>query len=109
MEIWEALEENDKAMVQCMKELRPHWNAWAKADLDYDIAKGKKITQLLAEDKPRTIINEMVRNDEDIAMLRYKSRIAEGEYRSNVEAVNVYKQREQTLRLYFEKEWSNTK
>ena len=107
MELWEQINANQYAMKQSLRSLRPNYEAWAKADTEYHIAKSKKILELDAQGMSKTLINDIVKGLPDVAELDLKRKIAEGTYKANFEAINVYKQEAQTLRMYYEKEYTN--
>jgi len=109
MDIQEELRANDYAMTKSMRDLRPNWEAWARADVEYHILKSQKILELDSQGYSKTLISEVVKGLPEVAELDLKRKIAEGNYKANLEAVNVYKQKEQTLRMYFDKEYYDEK
>ena len=76
----------------------------AKAEHDYRVAL-KKI--LIERDKgtPVTVISDLCRGSAEIADLRFKRDCAEVNYKSALEAINIYKLQIRLLENQIEREW----
>lgn len=106
MEIWEEIELNEQAMSEAQRTLLPNWMNYCKAKQEYHIAKAKAILKLRTDGCPATLILDIVKGIDVVAELGYKRDIAEAIYKSNIEAINVYKQKANDLRMFFEKEYT---
>lgn len=109
MEVWEEIEQNEERLEESLKTLRSNWIAYAQAERDYRIAKAHGILDLKSKGYPTTLIPDLVKGLGNVADLDFKRRVAEATYKSNIEAINVFKQKANDLRMYFDSEWRNTK
>ena len=109
MEIWEEINHNQAMLEASLNPLRKNGEASAAAERDYRIAKSKAILNMKEKGYPVTLIPELVKGLKDVAELDFKRNIAEVVYKANMEAINVYKKKSDDLRMYFEKEYSNTR
>ena len=77
----------------------------AKAEHDYRVALSKKI--LIERDKgtPVTVISDLCRGSAEIADLRFKRDCAEVNYKSALEAINIYKLQIRLVENQIEREW----
>ena len=109
MEVWEEITENERLLTELNATLLPNWIKFAEAERKYRIAKAKAILKLRNAGCPTTLITDIVKGDQDVADLNFERMVAEAQYKSNIEAINVAKQKANDLRMYFESEWRNTK
>lgn len=109
METWQEISENEQRLEESLRTLKSNWVQFAQADRDYRIAKAHAILELKSKGYPATLIPDIVKGYGNVPDLSFKRMIAEATYKSNIEAINVFKQKANDLRMYFESEWRNTK
>jgi len=108
-DIWQEINDNQKALESCLKTLRKNGEASALAERDYRVLKSQKILELKSQGYPVTIITDIVKGMPDVAELDLKRSIAEVTFKANIEAINIYKKKSDDLRITYEKEYSNDK
>ena len=107
---WELDQLNDQ-LDESIGELRRAGTAKAQTERDYRVALAKKIVELRSQGTPVTIINDLAKGDEGVALLRLKRDVAESEYWTSQEVINVGKLRVRTVNDQIAREWgrpSNT-
>lgn len=106
MEIWEEINYNEQALEDNLNKLGFNCKKSAEAEREYRIAKAQLMLKLRQQGMPITLIPDLVKGDKDVSLLALQRDIAEGIYKANLEAINIYKKKSDDLRLYFEKEYS---
>ena len=107
--IWDEINENELALEEALRTLKGRGESSALAERDYRVAKTQAILKLKEKGYPVTLIPDIVKGLSDVAELDLKRHIAEVLYKANLEAINIYKKKSDDLRMYFEKEWNNTR
>lgn len=79
--------------------------AFAQAEHDYRVALAKKTLEERASGMPVTIISDVCRGDGKIAKLRLERDSAEALYKSNLEAINLYKLQIKVLESQIDREY----
>ena len=79
----------------------------AYAEYDYRVALAKKLALLRVDGQPVTIVNDLARGDEEIAMLRLKRDLAISSYDSAQEAINNYKLQLRIIDGQIAREWNS--
>ncbi len=90
-----------------LSESKKRGRALAEGEKIYRMELAKKM--LIERDKgtPVTIISDVCRGDENISQLRFERDILESDYRSALEAINVYKLEIKSLENQIQREWGN--
>ena len=101
---WELDQLNDQ-LDESIGALRIAGSKKAETERDYRVALAKKIIALRALGTPVTIINDLARGDEEVATLRLKRDVAESEYWTSQEVINVGKLRVRTVNDQIGREW----
>lgn len=104
-ELRQALRDMDRAI----EELKPRGTALSEAEAEYRKALAKKILELRDEGKPVSIVGDLARGDDDVALLRLKRDSAEVLYKSAFEAVNGLKLHVRVIENQISREWGNTR
>lgn len=89
--LYQELERKLRDMTRAIEEIKPRGTALAQAEAEYRKALAKMILRLRDEGKPVSIVGDLARGDEEVAMLRLKRDAAEVLYKSAFEAVNGMK------------------
>lgn len=108
-DILTEINDNQFALESCLKTLRKNCEANAEAERQYRVKKAEVILKLKSEGYPVTLIPDLAKGDKDVALLDLQRNIAEGIYKANLEAINIYKKKSDDLRMWFEKEYYNDK
>lgn len=108
-EIWDEINDNQRMLELSLKTLRSNGEASAIAERDYRIEKSKKILEYKSKGYPATLITDIVKGLPEVADLDLKRSIADVTFRSNLEAINIYKKKSDDLRITYEKEYSNAR
>ena len=109
MEIWKDIATIEKQLESALKTLRINGTDYAEKEKLYRIAKAKKILELKSNGYPITIIPDLAKGDEEVADLDLQHNIAEVVYKANVEALHVKQQEYSLYKLYYDKEYTNTR
>lgn len=80
--------------------------AYAEAEKEYRIALSKKILYERERGTPVTIVSDICKGDEQIALLRFKRDCAEVSYKAAGEAINSYKLQIKMMDNQLSREWS---
>lgn len=83
----------------------------AQAEHDYRVALAQKIWDLRSQGLPATLIHDLARGDEDVAMLKLKRDAAESEYWTDQESIQATKLKIRVVNDQIGREWgrpSNT-
>jgi len=104
-DIYLELIDKQHTLERALGELGKRGRAHANAEQVYRVALAQKI--LIERDKgtPVTIISDLCRGDADIAKCKFMRDVAEVEYRSALEAINVYKIAVRTIEGQIAREW----
>lgn len=105
MSLYQELNAKIAMLDAAVRELRGRGSALAQAERDYKVALAKRILELRSEGTPVTIIGDLCRGDEDIALLRFKRDCAEVVYKSALEAINAIKLEIRVIQEQASKEW----
>lgn len=89
--LYQELERKLRDMTRAIEEIKPRGTALAHAEAEYRKALAKMILRLRDEGKPVSIVGDLARGDDEVAMLRLKRDAAEVLYKSAFEAVNGMK------------------
>ncbi len=107
MDTFNELQEMLSRLDVMLKTLKQRGNAFANAEHDYQIAKRVAILKLMDEGGKVTLVQQIARGIPSVAKLRLQRDIAETEYKSIQEAINVYKLKCRLWESQLEREWSH--
>ena len=102
----EAVERDRKLMLTAVTEAKARGVALAKAESEYQVAKHRKVLQLKAEGVPSTLIQLLVKGDEDVSLKLFERDCAQVEYDSAREAINAYKLSARLVEAQIQREWN---
>lgn len=77
----------------------------AQAEHDYRVSLAKKIWVLRAQKVPVTIVSDLARGDEEVALLKLKRDSDDSDYWTTQEAINVEKLKLKTVNDQVSREW----
>lgn len=100
----EVDELNDQ-LDEAVDAMRKAGSKKAEAERDYRVALASKIWDLRAVKVPVSIVGDLARGDEDVALLKLRRDAAESEYWASQEAINVGKIRVRTVSEQIAREW----
>ena len=106
MNLLEAVERDRKLMLTAVTEAKARGVALAKAESEYQVAKHRKVLQLKAEGVPSTLIQLLVKGDEDVSLKLFERDCAQVEYDSAREAINAYKLSARLVEAQIQREWN---
>lgn len=92
-------------MKTASKELKKRGRELAEAEVAYQSAKARRALEMRDAGVPATLITTVIKGDGDVAELLFKRMIAESEYSSAQEALNVYKLDAKLLEAQIDREW----
>lgn len=100
--------EKVKLLDTAVRELGSRGRSYADAEREYRVALAQRI--LVERDKgvPVTIISDLCRGNQEIAVLRFKKDCAEVGYKAAFEAINSYKLQIRIIENQIEREWART-
>lgn len=104
-ELYSELSEKTRLLDVAVRELRDRGRALAQAEADYRKEKAKAILEERRKGTPVTIIADLVKGREDIALLCFKRDCAEVVYKSAQEAINALKLEIRIINGQIEREW----
>ena len=107
MELYIEIEKLNDLLNKAIKELSKRGKEYAEAYKEYRILLRKEILELRDAGTPTTLINEIARGKEEIAEAKQKELITEALYKSNLEAINVYKIQIKILQEQINREYNN--
>ena len=90
-DLYLAQREQEDRLHAALKALSKRGRVYAEAEREYRVALNQKILMERDEGTPVTIIHDLCRGDRKIAQLRFNRDVAEIQYKSAMEAINVYK------------------
>ena len=93
---------------QAVSDHREYGRKKAHAEYEYRVALAEKIITLRAENQPVTIINDLARGADEIALLRLKRDLADATHSSSIEAINNYKLQLRMVEGQMAREWGHT-
>lgn len=95
---------NDQ-LEESVDEMRIAGREMAQAERDYRVALAKKIWDLRTSGIPVTIINDLARGDEEVAMLKLKRDASETDWKTCIEVVNTTKLKVRVIAEQIGREW----
>lgn len=78
---------------------------YARAEAEYQSAKARRALEMKADGCPVTFIQTVIKGDEEVCEKMFQRDCAEAEYKSAVEALNVYKLDSRLLEAQISREW----
>jgi len=91
------------------EELGKRGEAAAKAERDYRVALAKKMLAERDGGMPVTILGDVCRGDEAIALLKLARDTADALYKSLIENINIYKLHIKIIENQIQREWGISK
>ena len=88
-----------------LKQIGKRGKKYAEKEANYRSELSKAMLLEREAGMPATILSDVCRGKDDIALLKLERDIAEAKYKAALEAVNVYKLRIKSLEAQIEREW----
>lgn len=88
-----------------LKQIGKRGREYAEKEANYRCELSKAMLTARDEGMPVTILSDICRGKEEIAILKLERDIAEAKYKAAQEAVNVYKLKIKSLEAQIEREW----
>lgn len=102
-----ALQDDRRLMKTASRELKTRGEAYARAEAEYQKAKNKRALELKAEGLSATMIQLTIKGDPDVNEKLFDRDLAEIDYKSAVEALNVYKLDARMIEAQIQREWTS--
>ena len=99
------IEQLNDELDESVEAMRSAGRKKAQTEHDYRVALAKKIWELRAVKVPVTIVGDLARGDDEVALLKLKRDAAETDYWTSQEAINVGKLRVRTVSEQIAREW----
>lgn len=106
MNLIEAVNRDRELMLLAVSEAKERGIALARAEAEYQAAKHAKVLELKADGMPATLIQLLVKGDEDVSMKLFMRDCAQVEYDSAREAINAYKLSARLVEAQIQREWN---
>lgn len=107
--MWHEIKEIMEKAEISLAEYKRLSKEYAKKERDYRIALSKRLLQRRAEGLAVTILNDVVKGEEDIAKLRLDRDIAEGLAKSAEKGTDFYKLYARLMEGQTAREWGQAK
>ena len=105
MELYSELQDKLAILETYTKEVGKYGRQFAQAEMEYRIAKAKKILELRDNGFPVTITQDVVMGSPEIARARFKRDCAEVLYKAAFESINTTKLSIKILEAELEREY----
>lgn len=96
-----------KKLFNSVELLRKYGSDAAYTEYDYQITKAKRAAIMAAEGTSATLMNQILKGQEDVALAALKRDLAKSVHMSQLEFINALKIDLRYEMLQYEKEWSN--
>lgn len=106
-ELINELQERTQRLDTMLSLFKKRGQALAQAEHDYKIAIAEKILIERAKGTAVTIMSDLCRGDKNIARLRFNRDVAQTEFDSVKEAINIYKLQIRVIQETIDKEYYN--
>lgn len=106
MNLIEAVNRDRELMLLAVSEAKERGIALAKAESEYQGDEHAKVLELKADGMPATLIQLLVKGDEDVSMKLFMRDCAQVEYDSAREAINAYKLSARLVEAQIQREWN---
>lgn len=103
--IYRALDEDRRLMKRASSEITKRGIDYAKAEAEYQATKARRALEMKADHYPVTFIQTIIKGDEEVNKKLLARDCAEAEYKSAVEALNVYKLDARLIEAQIQREW----
>ena len=103
-----AVNRDRELMLRAVGEARQRGIALARAEAEYQTAKHSKVLALKAEGQPATLIQMLVKGDDDVSLKLFERDCAQVEYDSAREAINAYKLSARLVEAQIQREWNQS-
>lgn len=104
-ELYKELKQAKDNAKEALKDAKEWGIKRANAEKEYRVALGKKIATERERKIPVTIIQDICKSDDQIAVLRLERDLADVMYKNAMESINVYKKDIQTISEEIQREW----
>lgn len=108
-QVYQDLQRSRKLMQKASTELKDRGIALAKAQAEYQATKNKRALEMKAEGYSATIINMILKGDEEVSLKLFERDCAQVLYDSAKDALNVYKLDARLLEAQLERDWNDAK
>lgn len=103
----QGLEDDRRLMKAASSEIKKRGKEYAEAEADYQATKARVALEMKANGYPVTFIQTIIKGNKEVNDKLFKRDCAEAEYRSAMEALNVYKLDSRLLEAQIAREWSS--
>ena len=107
--LWEEVNTIKVQLDSALRTCRENGLKMALAEVEYRKQKGKEILRLKSEGYPATLIPDIVKGLENVAVLYQDKLDKEVIYKSNIEAIQVKKLELRTMESELEREYINAR
>ena len=107
MDLVQGMEKDIEIAKSAISEIGKRGKEYAIAYTNYRVQLRKKMLQLKDEGNPATLVSDLARGDDLVALAKQEELIKEAEYKACLEAINVYKLSANVQKTQYEKEFSN--
>ena len=105
MSLIDELVKDRELMKTASKELKKRGYEWAKAETAYQSTKARRALEMKDKGIPATLIQTIIKGDREVSEKLFQRMVAEAEYTSAKEALNVYKLDAKLLEEQIDREW----
>lgn len=103
--MWEEVIELERQLNSELATLMKHGVDYCEAERLYQMEKTKEILRMKKEGMPTTLIPQLVKGLNNVAILDFERNKAEVVYKANLEAINIKKIELRVLEAQIEREW----
>ena len=108
-DVYAALARDRDLMKAASEELKGRGIARARAEADYQAVKNRRVLEMKAEGYSASLIQMLIKGDEEVNTKLFERDCAEVVYDSAKEALNCYKLDARLLEAQLERDWNDAK
>ena len=109
IDLYEEIQRLMKELTASISKLRDNGVKLAEAERNYKVSLCQQALKVKAEGQPITLINTIIYGIDEVAEKRLKRDIAEANYKTNQEHINITKLKLRVLEEQLSREWGNVK
>ena len=103
--LWVQIDQTLALLDVALEECKNRAAEYARAEVGYQKTKAKRALEMKADNMPVTLIEMVVKGDDEVAPKLLDRILAEALYDHAREARNVYKRKLDTLREEYQRQW----
>lgn len=104
--LFQMLQDDRRLMKAASSELKKRGETYARAEAEYQATKNKRALELKADGFSATMIQLIIKGDDEVNDKLFERDLAEMDYRSAIEALNVYKLDARMIEAQIQREWT---